>query len=64
MTKPDLSPCDACLPSEEYISFFYFGYNIGMSLHFWMMNTPARDSCLTHLNKVRFRAIEADHCVP
>jgi len=63
MTKPDLFPSDACLLREEYVSLFYFGYDIGVSLDLLMMNSFAVDD-LTHLNEVRRRALEADYCVP
>jgi hypothetical protein len=31
---------------------------------FLMMNASAHEICLTHFNKVRFRALKVDYCVP
>jgi hypothetical protein len=64
MIPHDLLPGDFRLPREEYVFLFYRGHNIGMSLHFLMMNASAHEICLTHFNQVRIRALKADYCVP
>ena len=63
MTPHDLLPRDVCLPREEYVFLFHRGHNIGISLHFLMMNASSHEICLTHFNQVRIRALEADYCV-
>jgi hypothetical protein len=59
----DTSPRHICLIREEYISLFYFGHNVDVSLDFQMKNAFAPNH-LTHLDVVRRRALESDYCVP
>ena len=63
MTTLDLSPRDACLLREEYVSRFKLSHDIGVPLDFLMVEAFPTDR-LTHLDVIRLRALEADYCIP